>query len=248
MTCLVADLNHANPIDVQRLRAADWNGIKCEAIIHKASQGASYRDPKYMDRRFEAVRAGFLWGAYHFNSGEDVPAQVQHFLSAAAPASDTALFLDFEDNAKSQMSLAQALEFLDRVDQTVGRRCGIYSGNRIKELIVGATAAQRDFLVARALWGCQYGPRWKNVDAKGRPLPWDHPLLWQFTGDGIGSPPHTLDGLQNGSDLSTFNGSRADLEKLWPGRTVSSPLVAEVKTEAPQQSMLGGFLRRLGLT
>ena len=52
MTCLVADLNHANPIDVQRLRAADWNGIKCEAIIHKASQGASYRDPKYMDRRF----------------------------------------------------------------------------------------------------------------------------------------------------------------------------------------------------
>jgi GH25 family lysozyme M1 (1,4-beta-N-acetylmuramidase) len=254
MTCFVADLNHANPIDVTRLRAANWNGIQCEGIIHKASQGAGYRDPKYGDRRLDAVRAGFLWGAYHFNSGEDVAAQVHLFLSAAAPASDTALFLDFEDNLKSQMTLAQALEFLDRVDQAVGRRCGIYTGNRIKETILGATAAQRDFLAAHALWGCQYGTAWKHMDAKGNRLPWVSRFLWQYTGDGIGSPPHTLDGLQNGSDLSTFNGSRADLEKLWPGLAISSPMVAQaarppahIAPPPPPPSKFADFLRSIGI-
>ncbi len=233
--CFIADLYHGNPVDFAKLRAANWNGIKCEGVILKASQGARIADPKYAERIPLARDQGFLTGAYAYNTGEAVADQVVEFLNVAQPDAATALFLDFEDNTASEMTLAQALEFLDRVDQKVGRCCGIYSGNRMKQQVVAATAAQRDFLAAHALWGCEYGPVFKDVDIKGKPLPWTAPFLWQDTGDGIGHQPHTLDGLQAGADLSIFKGTRAELEKAWPGTAmVSMPVEASA---AP----IGGF-------
>lgn len=227
MSCFVADLNHANPIDFDKLRLARWSGLACEAIIHKATQGSRFSDQMYGIRRSQAARLGFLWGAYAFNTGEPVADQVAQFLKVAQPGTTTALFLDFEDNSQSEMSLAQAIEFLDRVDNIVGRRCGIYSGNRLKQLIVAATSAQRDFLSSHALWGCEYGPAFKMNDVRGRLLPWPAPFLWQFTGDGVGPPPHSLDGLEQGADLSIFRGTRDELERLWPGSRISAPVVAQ---------------------
>lgn len=221
MTCFVADMAHLNPVDFKKLRAASWNGIKCEAVIHKASQGAHFIDANFLSRRGEALAEGFLVGRYHFNTGELVADQVKNFLTFK-PFDREALFLDFEDNKLSQMSLAQAVEFLDRVDQTVGRRCGIYSGNRIKQTVVHATEVQREFLGQRPLWGCQYGPQWKNFDVNGRALPWPAPMLWQFSGDGVGPEPHTLDGLERGADLSIYNCTRAELEKVWAGAPIAS--------------------------
>jgi lysozyme len=215
--CFVADCYHLNPVDFTKLAAASWNGIKCAAVIHKASQGAGVPDPLYETRRLKAVAAGFLWGGYAFNTGEPVAAQVAEFFKVATPDATTAMFLDFEDNTKSEMSLAQAIEFLDRGDQLLGRRLGIYSGNRMKELIPAASAAERDFLAQHALWGCEYGPTFRDVDANGRALPWAAPLLWQDTGDGIGPQPHTLAGLEAGADLSVFKGTRAQLAAVWPG-------------------------------
>ena len=46
-------------------------------IIHKATQGLSFQDPTYHDRRTQALAAGLLWGAYHFGEGGD-GAQGQH--------------------------------------------------------------------------------------------------------------------------------------------------------------------------
>lgn len=220
--CFVADMYHGNPVDFGKLAAASWNGIKCVGAIHKASQGARDADPAYASRRGLALRAGLLWGAYGFNTGELVAAQVAEFLKVAAPDATMLLALDFEDNSQSNMSLAQACEWLDRVEQSQGRYCRMYSGNRLKELIVHATTAQRDFLAACAdrLWGCQYAAAFKDVDAAGKPLPWAAPFLWQDTGDGIGPQPHTLDGLQAGVDLSIFKGTRAALTAAWPGAKI----------------------------
>jgi GH25 family lysozyme M1 (1,4-beta-N-acetylmuramidase) len=215
--CFVADIYHGNPIDFTKLAAASWNGIKCVGIIHKASQGAGIPDPEYPLRRPVAIAAGFLWGAYAFNTGEPVANQVAEFFKVAIPDTTSGMYLDFEDNTASEMSLSEAIEFLDRGDQKLGRRLGIYSGNRMKELIPAASSAERDFLASHAFWGCEYGPEFKDVDAKGRALPWTAPFLWQDTGDGIGPQPHTLAGLEQGADLSIFKGTRDELAAKWPG-------------------------------
>ncbi len=232
--CFVTDLYHGNPVDFHKLANASYNGIKCVGIIHKASEGADVADPMYASRRPVALNAGFLWGAYAFNTGQPVADQVAEFLKIAAPDNATALFLDFEDNTQSEMSLAQAVEFLDRVEQAIGRHCRLYSGNRLKELIVRATDAERTFLAAdpTRLWGCEYGPQFKDTDTAGHPLPWAAPFLWQDTGDGLGPQPHTLNGLHAGADLSVFKGTRIDLEQVWAG-SGPKPLVPAQQQTAP---------------
>jgi lysozyme len=215
-SCLVADFYHGNPVDFTKLAAARWNGIACPAVIMKCTQGATYADPLYAQRLGEAVAAGFLVAPYAFNTGDDIATQINEFLTHAHIVADMGGWLDYEDNRVSEMTLPEALEWMDRYDQATGRTSGMYSGNRIKETIITATDAQRDFLAAHALWGCEYGAEFVMKDANGKPLPWDAPFLWQFSGDGAGPEPHTLDGLQQGADLSIFRGSADQLRAAWP--------------------------------
>jgi lysozyme len=127
----VVDVSHHNVVRDLRLSAAA--GIF--GVIHKASQGRAYADPQYGERRKMAADAGLLWGAYHFNTGDDVKSQVAHFVDAARPDAKTLLVLDFEDNRLSNMSIHQAVDFLRQVEAQAGRKAAIYSGNRIKETI-----------------------------------------------------------------------------------------------------------------
>lgn len=213
--CLVADFYHGNPVDLAKLAKANWNGITCPGIIMKCTQGGGYVDPAYRARKAEALAAGLLEAAYHFGTAEPVSTQVNNFLTHAAPTDATGLWLDFEDN-KSQMGLAQAIDFMNAVDQATGRTCGIYSGNTLKSAIIHATASQRDFLAAHAFWIADYALVPVMVDVNHKALPWDVPFLHQVTGDGSGPLPHSLDGLQNGADLSVFRGSAEQLATAWP--------------------------------
>ena len=207
----VVDMYHGDVVDdFQKVFAAGTKGI-----IHKATQGAGNTDVFYANRRKAATDAGLLWAAYHFNTGEPVPTQVQHFLDAAQPDENTAMMLDFEDNKLSQMSIDQALDFMTRLAVHV-KRPVIYSGNRIKDKLPSDPGIRAEFGKYR-LWGCEYGPKWVNVDANHRPLPWPAgPWLWQFTGDGIGPQPHTVDGITtHGIDINQYNGDPAVLGEDW---------------------------------
>jgi GH25 family lysozyme M1 (1,4-beta-N-acetylmuramidase) len=212
---LVADMNHANPVDFAALKHSS-----CIGVIHKARQGVGFEDNAYHKRRDLAEAQGLLWGAYDFATEGDIKADVAAFIATANPDDHTSLWLDYERNKARTMSIAHALEFLDRVDQWLGRRCGIYGGDLIKSEIVHCTAAQREFLGQHPLWGCQYGPRWKNLDVNGHPLPWKEPLLWQYTGDGVGPLPHTLPGVRAGADLSTSSLTAEQLRAVWPGPSI----------------------------
>src|SRR5260370_30978220 len=73
----VLDVNHDNPVVLSDAQAA---GIT--AVIHKATEGATWQDPLYERRRYEANALGLLWGAYHFSSGLPPPDQVNNFLNS----------------------------------------------------------------------------------------------------------------------------------------------------------------------
>src|SRR5258706_7209929 len=91
---VVIDISHhnANP-DFQQAKAAGILGV-----IHKATQGLTYKDPMYLTNRQKALDAGLLWGAYHFGDGTDGTAQADFFLSVATPGPDTLVVFDFEPN------------------------------------------------------------------------------------------------------------------------------------------------------
>src|SRR5574337_768953 len=118
----VIDISHHNTVkDFGLVKASGIVGV-----IHKASQGKAYADPDYDARRFHAETAGLLWGAYHFNTGDNIKSQVAHFLTRANPDDKTLLVLDYEDNRLSQMNIEQAVEFLHEVEAQVGRKAAIY--------------------------------------------------------------------------------------------------------------------------
>lgn len=204
----VVDISHHNVVKDLRLTAAAgiWG------VIHKATQGRAYADPDYALRRQAAKAAGMLWGAYHFNTGDPVQLQVDNFLTKAQPDDQTLLVLDYEDNRPSQMNIDQAVDFLRLLEQKVGRKAAIYSGNRVKETIAKLGQGERDYLTSHRLWLCQYGsiPR--------LPAGWDHWWLWQYTGDGIGPQPHNVPGIvagNGGIDLNAYSGTRDELAAEW---------------------------------
>ena len=171
MKPVVLDLSHHNTI-ASSLAPAKAAGVV--GIIHKATEG-HYCDPKYAARRALAKDAGLMWGAYAFNTGENVADQVDKFFLYAQPDESTLMALDFEDNPRSEMSLAQAREFLRLADARLGRKCWIYSGNRVKDLL---GAHVDPFLGSHPLWIAQYGPR--AVVQKS----WSRYALWQYSEHG----------------------------------------------------------------
>jgi lysozyme len=211
---MVVDLYHGDM--VSSFHAAFQFGIR--GVIHKATEGLTDTDHAYANRRAGAHDAGLLWGAYHFMRPGDPVAQADHFVDTAEPDPDTLLALDHED---SKVPLANAIKFMMTVEARVGRKVVLYSGFLIKSQ-AGALMPPggRAYLKDRRLWLAHYSatPAW--------PLMWRAPWLWQFTGDGVGPPPHTIPGLGHGMDVNSFAGTADELAAQWAGEILAPTGVA----------------------
>src|SRR5581483_3067886 len=127
------------------LMRPDFVAMKSEGVlgvIHEASFPRYERDWRYGERQAAAMRAGLLWGAYHFADGTDPVRQADHFLSVVASSHPLAggaaeeertrpgvlLVLDFEKNhyRGGNMTVAQAVAFCQRIKERTGKYPGIY--------------------------------------------------------------------------------------------------------------------------
>lgn len=202
----VVDLYHGNRvISFPRARA---DGIL--GVIHKATTGATGKDPKYAARRKAAMRAGLLWGAYHWGTAAPVERQVDNFLATAAPDEHTLVALDFEATPGNQMTLDQAREFLVLIEARLGRKAVLYSGRLIKDLLGRRKDA---FFGAHRLWLADY-----DDTPKVQPS-WEGFWLWQYS-DGVRGPGEkTVKGIPGNEkgevDCDVYAGTEARLRAEW---------------------------------
>ena len=205
---LVVDLFHGDGVaSFDQAHAAGLRGI-----IHKATTGASGVDDAYASRRTEALKAGLLWGAYHWGTAASTGDQVSNFLKIADPDPKTTLVaLDFETDVGNQMTLDGAREFLGLISDKLNRKAILYSGN-VAKATLGKTSDP--FFGSHRLWLAQYS----NTPSVQRS--WKTYWLWQYT-DGSANTPgrKTLPGIPgdraNRLDCNYFAGTADDLKSQW---------------------------------
>jgi len=212
---VIVDLSHFD--DVQ-----DWNAVKefgILGVINKATEGRGMTDKTFSIRRKPAADDGLLYGAYHFLRPGDPAAQVDHFLEVVNSVDhpeDLLLALDHED---PNVPLANAKQFLTRVQEQAGRRAVLYSGFLIKQQLGNDHDA---FLAQHRLWLAHFS---SNPVC---PPNWANPWIIQFTGDGVGPGPHQVPGIviERGIDLNHYGGSAAQLKAEWVNGAAPRPPLA----------------------
>lgn len=198
------DVSHHNRIE-------DWAAVRRSgivAVVHKATEGATFRDGLYRERREAAKAAGLRFGSYHFSSGVDVGAQVENYLAHADPRDDELICLDWEQStAGADMNLKQAEAFVEAVRARIGRPPVLYGGRHLREALAGV---QRSPLAGCPLWYARFGPA-----PMGAPALWNDWTFWQYTDGASGPEPRTVGGV-GPVDRDLFNGTEQEFRERWP--------------------------------
>jgi lysozyme len=198
----IIDINHNDDID---LAAAQSAGIV--AVIHKATEGATFQDPLYATRRAEASQLGLLWGAYHFGTAADVSQQMQNFTQTAQLQPGDLVVLDYEVSTGDQMTQQQAEQFVTQFQQQFGYLPLLYGSSLLTS--ISATSP----LAACGLWIAAY----ENVAQPTLPPAFHAYHLWQFTD---GTAPTPLQTAGSTVDRDRYNGTQAQLVAAWPFHSV----------------------------
>ena len=194
---VVIDLSHFNTVT----SFAEIKSAGIVGIIHKATQGTNWSDQTYDIRKPQALAAGLWWGAYHFGTNADGAAQAQYFLTKVNPGPNDLLALDFEENPQSQMTIAQAEQFVTEVFNQTGRYPGFYSDALAGKMMGNNMSA---VLANCWFWRAQYGASAPTV-----PPTWSTWTMWQYTESG------PVSGISAPCDRDTFNGTMDQLTQLW---------------------------------
>jgi lysozyme len=198
MTPRVIDLSHHNVIPaslVPTAKAGVWG------LIHKATEGTSFKDSKLKARSVLAREAGLLFGVYHFIRPGSISQQASFFCKYAGEYADalTLYALDWEDDA---VSGEDALEFMQAVEAETGHKPVLYSGHVLKEACQSGAPNE---LANYRLWLAQY------ASACELPVGFEDWWLWQYTDQG------EIDGVTPPTDLNAYEGTRQTLLEEWPG-------------------------------
>lgn len=207
---LVADLSHHNWDKGVPLDFATAKGTGLAGAIIKATEDATYQDPKCRSTLAVARQAGLLCGAYHFGTAADVDAQIANFLTTIGDPGDLLLALDFESNEPNlanTMSKDQAIAFLGKLEAKTGRKPALYTGSRMYDLF-GKTPAHA--FAPYRVWWARYA---ETIDLHPT---WKKYWLWQYTDGFHGRKPHQMAGL-GFCDLNTFIGTAQQLAAGWLG-------------------------------
>ncbi|HEV2841436.1 MAG TPA: glycoside hydrolase family 25 protein [Chthoniobacterales bacterium] len=242
----VVNLSHYDQMRV------DFNAMTNAGIvgvIHEATYPRNVVDDKYAARQGAAVRAGLLWGAYHFANASDPVRQADFFLSTvertwrrSGPESrpnEILLVLDFEKNGHypgGTMRIDQAVAFVERIRERTGVYPGLYSNeNRISGVVnnPAVSSAHKRALARCWLWIANYHYPPRQV------APWGHWTMWQYTGDGVcdlprSTYPKNIANIKN-AERNMFRGSPDAARAFWQAHSWRPGQEEKAAPIAPRQ-------------
>jgi GH25 family lysozyme M1 (1,4-beta-N-acetylmuramidase) len=210
---IVIDPFEGNDIDWDKL-ATDKRVV---AIIHRATIGDRV-DKKYAERKIEAKRRGYKWGAYHYGKPGDPIKQADFFLETVRPEKDDLLALDLEStDFDKHMSFDEARAFISRIKEKTGRYPIVYANNLVVKAI-NEQSNEDDVLANTHLWYA----RFKSTVSDFPKGVWDTYAFWQFSSE-INCHPenrpaclYTAPGTAYDMDVDVFNGTIEQLKQRWP--------------------------------
>lgn len=213
--------NIALAIDPFEGNDIDWDQLATDkrvvAIIHRATIG-DRADRKYAERRDEAKKRGYKWGAYHFARAGDPIKQADFFLSTVKPAADELLALDLESvDSTKHMSFDDARIFIKRIKEKTGRYPFVYANNEVLKAISTQYGADEVFSKTH-LWYA----RFKKSVTDFSTGTWKTYTIWQFSSEQNCSAAnrnaclYTVPGTEYDMDVDVYNGTIEELRSKWP--------------------------------
>ena len=183
----------------------DWAAAHASGIdfaFIRATDGLTYRDPRFAEYWAAAKAAGVIRGVYQFfRPAEDPIAQADLLLDRMGPLEpgDLPPVIDVEvsgDRTPAQVTTAVEA-WVAHVTEKIGRVPIIYAGLYSWHDLTGSAD-----LTSSPLWVAQY----TRAPCPNIPVPWTRWLFWQYsaTGSVPGIPGMTL-------DVNVFNGTLDDL-------------------------------------
>lgn len=210
---LAIDPYEGNEIDWEKL-ATDTRVV---AIIHRATTGDRV-DRKYIERRDEAKKRGYKWGAYHFGKSGDPIKQADFFLETVKPTADDLIALDLEsDDATKHMSFDDARIFIKRIKEKTGRYPLVYANRDVAKAISDKYGADEVFSNTH-LWYA----RFKRSVTDFAPGTWKTYTVWQFSSELNCNVTdrsvclYTVPGTEYDMDVDVYNGTIEELRSKWP--------------------------------
>jgi lysozyme len=210
---LAIDPYEGNPIDWAQL-ATDKRVV---AIIHRATIGFRV-DAKYAERKIEAKKRGYKWGAYHFGKPGDPIKQADFFLEIVKPDRDDLIALDLDGlDTTKHMSFEEARLFIDRIKEKIGRYPFVYANNLVTKAIADGYG-QDDLFGRTHLWYARFKPTVTDFPAGT----WKTYTIWQFSSEinctaaNRSACLYTVPGTEYDMDVNVFNGTIEELRKHWP--------------------------------
>ncbi|UJF36618.1 glycoside hydrolase family 25 protein [Paenibacillus hexagrammi] len=201
--------------------AIDWNKVKADGVqfvFVKASEGVTYKDPKFAVNLNGARAVGIKAGAYHFARPENGQAlsEAKTFVSQLAtvqydlmPVLDLESPIDPSKCTKANM-IAFVKTFVDYVQAQTGRKVMLYTGNWFSDMYGGFDNAFKDM----PLWIANYAA---SISAPPNTGGWTAWTVWQYGEKG------TINGISGNVDMNVAVSLDA--------------LMADVKPKTPQFSV-----------
>ena len=208
-------------IDPYEGNEIDWDQLAMDtrvvAIIHRATIG-NRADRKYAERRDEARKRGYKWGAYHLGKPGDPIKQADFFLETVKPTDDDLIALDVEGgDATRDMSFGEARVFIKRIKEKTGRYPLLYANNVVTKAISDHYGADDVFSKTR-LWYARFK---KSVDDFPAST-WKTYTVWQFSSELNCTATnrdvclYTVPGTAYDMDVDVYNGTIEELRSKWP--------------------------------
>lgn len=199
----------------------DWDQLATDtrvvAIIHRATIGDRI-DRKYAERKIEAKKRGYRWGAYHYGKPGDPIKQADFFLDTVKPDKDDLIALDLEsEDATKHMSFDHARVFIKRIKEKTGRYPVIYANNDVTKAISTRYGAD-DVFAKTLLWYA----RFKRSVTDFPVGTWKTYTVWQFSSEqnctAANRPAclYTVPGTEYDMDVDVYNGTIEELRSKWP--------------------------------